>query len=1038
MRKYIILIAVLLAVLGSITAVSAIQTERDFQLRGYENPITSYPLPFMQPRLGVNVSLEQYTDLQTLQNQLDLMQSANMVWLRQIIRWDSIETEQGVYDWSSYDPIFETLATYPFKVMTVIQGTPSWYAHPNATISQTAPPDDLIAWRNFVEAFSERYAEQIEVYQIWDEPNLIDNWGGINPTPAMYLALLEDAYTTIKSTDPTAFVLSAALAPTTETGPKNISDWLYLEDLYGLGLAGYVDGIGAKPYGFNSSPLERTVQQDTLNFSRVVRLREIMVENGDAAKGIWASNWGWNTLPNDWQGNPSIWGAVDQQTQITLTQNAIERVHQEWPWMLGMTLYHWQPIAAEDDPIWGFSLVDTEGNPKPLLEALQAYDMSALPTNGLYPPAHPSLAYSGVWTFSELGADVGWLKDSKLSLSFTGDAISLLLRQGDYIAYLYPTINGQPANQLPTDAAGNSYIVLTSATNQPEVNLIPLANQLGEGEHQVNITVDRGWDQWLFMGYAVSNRDLAKPYQQQIIAAWLTLSIAIVALVVTATQIHWANILSPINRLLTSVSRPLRLFYGLIASLLLTLGMFLTWGDGLSHIFRREQLVILASLLTGGMIYLQPGFILTMIALLILFWLIFNDNTLGILLIVVWVPFFLFPVQLYLYAFPIAELLLLLTFTAWLLQRVISISRNKQIHWPTHSLKSMDWLVLSYVAIGVISLSWATYRSPALTELRVFIIEPALFYWIMRTTITNTNTLKSVLITLMLSIILVTTISLGMYLFSLGIITAEGGTRRLAGIYGSPNNMALYLGRMIPFALAFVLMTKDRHLKYLAGIALGLSLITALLTQSAGALLIGLPTAIAVVLILIYQKRAIRILIPLAVIGALGFLVLIQSPRFSRVLDFSSGTNFFRIRVWQSAIEIIQDEPITGLGLDQFLYAFRSKYIMPDAWQEPNLSHPHNIILDMWTRLGLFGVIWLLLNQFNFWKKTWKSYLADTSTTTKIILIGLMGSMANLIAHGMVDNSIFVHDLAIIFMLLLALSVQIEAIEIHDKTHTDG
>ena len=54
---------------------------------------------------------------------------------------------------------------------------------------------------------------------------------------------------------------------------------------------------------------------------------------------------------------------------------------------------------------------------------------------------------------------------------------------------------------------------------------------------------------------------------------------------------------------------------------------------------------------------------------------------------------------------------------------------------------------------------------------------------------------------------------------------------------------------------------------------------------------------------------------------------------------------------------MIHDHPITGLGLDQFLYAYRGRYILPDAWQEPNLSHPHNILLDFWVRLGIFGVL---------------------------------------------------------------------------------
>ena len=39
--------------------------------------------------------------------------------------------------------------------------------------------------------------------------------------------------------------------------------------------------------------------------------------------------------------------------------------------------------------------------------------------------------------------------------------------------------------------------------------------------------------------------------------------------------------------------------------------------------------------------------------------------------------------------------------------------------------------------------------------------------------------------------------------------------------------------------------------------------------------------------------------------------------------------------------------------------------------------------------------------------------------------LGLMGSMAALLAHGMIDNSIFVIDLAFIFMFQLAAALRL-------------
>ena len=170
-------------------------------------------------------------------------------------------------------------------------------------------------------------------------------------------------------------------------------------------------------------------------------------------------------------------------------------------------------------------------------------------------------------------------------------------------------------------------------------------------------------------------------------------------------------------------------------------------------------------------------------------------------------------------------------------------------------------------------------------------------------------------------------------------------------------------------------------------------------------------------------------IIGLVLVALVAFMIGITvSERFARALDFTQGTNLYRIRVWQSAITILRDHPITGLGLDQFLYAFRGMYIYPDAWQDPNLSHPHNILLDFWIRLGVGGVALLLAFQWWFWKGIASSKFTNDDVTGEnamfyAIRLGVVGSMVNLLAHGLIDNSVFVLDLVYVFVFLLALTM---------------
>ncbi len=153
-------------------------------------------------------------------------------------------------------------------------------------------------------------------------------------------------------------MIAAALAPTTETGPANLSDIGYLNDLYALGAAPYMDAVAAKPYGFDTSPDDRTVRDDTLNFSRIGRPARGDGAHGDGAKALWASAWGWNSLPADWAGAPSIWGSVSADQQVDYTLAALDRADREMPWIGGMILQQWQPDLPPDDPQWGFALID--------------------------------------------------------------------------------------------------------------------------------------------------------------------------------------------------------------------------------------------------------------------------------------------------------------------------------------------------------------------------------------------------------------------------------------------------------------------------------------------------------------------------------------------------------------------------------------------------------------------------------------------------------------------------------------------------------
>jgi O-antigen ligase len=124
---------------------------------------------------------------------------------------------------------------------------------------------------------------------------------------------------------------------------------------------------------------------------------------------------------------------------------------------------------------------------------------------------------------------------------------------------------------------------------------------------------------------------------------------------------------------------------------------------------------------------------------------------------------------------------------------------------------------------------------------------------------------------------------------------------------------------------------------------------------------------------------------------------------------------------------MIVDHPLTGVGLDNFLYAYRTRYVLPEASDELNLSHPHNVVLDSWTRLGIGGVVLMLWLGVVFFRVGLCRYRHLPEGDDRALALGWLASMVATLAHGLIDHAFFLVDLAFIFMLALATLQSLDA-----------
>ncbi len=634
-------------------------------------------------------------------------------------------------------------------------------------------------------------------------------------------------------------------------------------------------------------------------------------------------------------------------------------------------------------------------------------------TSASYTPLSGEAEWEGGWELSEQGADpseAGSLTGTnRVTIPFSGTDFALTVRRGGYRATLFVRVDGEPANRLPQEERG-AYLVLSSPDYEPQVVTIPVASDLDDGPHAAVIVADRGWDQWPLVGWRMSRAPDTAVYDRALAG------LGVIAFVCLAGAIG--------GRIRRQRDRGAE-------------------GPGLQFAICDSRFAISDSvslplvLVAAIVLHLSPWLALKIVSGVALAALILLRLDVGLALVAATAPFYLKPISLVGKSFSLVEIVTLLCAASWgarwvwrwwrtrgKRQEVQSDANSASCILP--SVSSLDLAAVSFVLVAVASFFVAEYRHVALRELRVLILEPALFYLMLRTIRLDDKAVWRVVHFFVLGAVLVALLGLVQYTFSdvevmrqaLGdVIRAEGGFHRLRSVYGSPNSVGLYLGRALPVLVAVALFgaSRNRRVAYgLVAVPVGLAL---LLSFSKGALLLGVPLSLLALGVLA-GGRWLWASAAAVIAGIVAAIPLLRTPRFAALFDPSQGTLFFRLHLWRSSWAMFREHPLLGVGPDNFLYHYRGRYILPAAWEEPHLSQAHNILLDYATRMGIVGVAvgaWL---QIAFWRLALPLRRLN-DPDRRALALGLMCSMVNFLAHGLVDASYFLVDLAFAFFLTL-------------------
>jgi|tagenome__1003787_1003787.scaffolds.fasta_scaffold20912552_4 hypothetical protein len=215
--------------------------------------------------------------------------------LRQAFEWRYIEhAPGGSYSFGVYDSWVAATARHGIRILPILTNPPAFRA--KNTSRHIAPPNSYAAFGRFAAAVVARYGPKgtfwtehpevprrpIRSWQIWNEPNLPQYWGG-KPNAKQYTRLLKVAAKAIHKQDKRAEIVTAGLP---ESLIKHaIQAHRYIPQLYRAGAKKWFTTLAINPYSHSARGV----------YAIVKRTRRIMLKRHDRAGKLWITEVGWAT-----------------------------------------------------------------------------------------------------------------------------------------------------------------------------------------------------------------------------------------------------------------------------------------------------------------------------------------------------------------------------------------------------------------------------------------------------------------------------------------------------------------------------------------------------------------------------------------------------------------------------------------------------------------------------------------------------------------------------------------------------------------------
>ena len=433
----------------------------------------------------------------------------------------------------------------------------------------------------------------------------------------------------------------------------------------------------------------------------------------------------------------------------------------------------------------------------------------------------------------------------------------------------------------------------------------------------------------------------------------------------------------------------------------------------------------------------------------------------ALLLLVAALPTYLIRFHFFGLPLTLLEAMILIAFTVWFFGRFrpelkkIRGNLTGRIPYPYYR-EIILLLIISLAAAGV-----AGFSANALGIWKAYFFEPLLLFIMIFNVFKDKRDQKKILWALLVSAAAVSLCALFQKVTGLFIANpfwADAANRRVVSFFGYPNAVGLYLAPLIALFLGWFLAEsgaakqKGVFKKLAIAVVIALSLLAIYFARSEGAL-IGLAAGLILFGLLAGKKPRIATVILLALaVGGLLFSAPLKNY-FVNKITLRDLSGEIRKQQWKETISLLTGTKIiTGAGLDNYQAAvkpyhhkgiFFNRDNMPNFdsqlygsstlraiyWQPVEIyKYPHNIFLNFWSELGLFGALLFVWIIFKYLYGSLKLTVAfgRENNPEKYLALGLLIAMIVIVVHGLVDVPYFKNDLAAMFWLLIALTAALD------------